>query len=97
MFLSVSFGKLLVMPWIKSPFEVPIPTQKEISPTGGDGACGSITVDSASRMKLPAGWLTGPVLKAGPLAVKTRPKMENSATARSEEIIVEDGNYYLMR
>lgn len=57
------------MDWIKSPLEVPMPTQRERSPLLFSLRVGRIRVDVASRMKeLEA---TGPVLKAGPIAAFT--------------------------
>lgn len=54
------------MDWIKSPFEVPIPTQSEASPEDPLGALGRVRVDVASLMK--ESEETGPVLNAGPMA-----------------------------
>jgi hypothetical protein len=57
------------MDWIRSPFEVPMPTQREASPEEPLGAFGSTRVDVDSRMK--DSEATGPVLKAGPMAAFT--------------------------
>jgi hypothetical protein len=69
------------MPWIKSPFDVPIPTQRTVFPTTGLGEFGTIKVDVASRMKLLVA--TGPVLNAGPLDAPVQPtRAKKAARAR---------------
>ena len=55
---------MLLIPWIKSPFEVPMPVQSTVLPTTGLGASGTTSVEMASRMKFPLS--TGPVENAGP-------------------------------
>lgn len=55
--------------WIKSPFEVPMPTHSDASPEEPLGALGSTRVEVDSRMK--ESDATGPVLKAGPMAAFT--------------------------
>lgn len=61
--------QLSAMDWIRSPLEVPIPTQREATPEEPVGPLGKMRVDVASRMnELEA---TGPVLKAGPMAPST--------------------------
>ena len=61
--------ELSAIDWIKSPFEVPIPTQSDASPELPDGAFGRTSVEVASRIHEPEP--TGPVLKAGPIAALT--------------------------
>jgi hypothetical protein len=69
------------MDWIKSPFEVPIPTQREASPDEPLGVLGRTKVDVDSRMK--ESEATGPVLKPGPMAAFT----EAIAVMASAEIV----------
>lgn len=57
------------MDWIRSPFEVPIPTQRDAEPVEPLGALGRVRVEVASRMKESVA--TGPVLNAGPMAAST--------------------------
>lgn len=57
------------MDWIKSPLEVPIPTQRDKSPVESGGVSGRIRVAIASLMN--ESEATGPVLKAGPIAAST--------------------------
>jgi hypothetical protein len=61
--------QLSAMDWIKSPFEVPMPTQSDASPEEPLGALGRTRVEVDSRMK--ESEATGPVLKAGPMAAFT--------------------------
>lgn len=68
------------MDWTKSPFEVPIPTQREASPEDPLGALGRTRVEVASRMKESSE--TGPVLKAGPMAAFTDPTARAAITGR---------------
>jgi hypothetical protein len=72
---------------MRSPFEVPIPTHSEVSPTDPVGAFGSTSVELASRIQEPAP--TGPVLKAGPNAAFT--EQVSAAVARNETSWREDG------
>lgn len=65
----------------KSPFEVPIPTQREASPEDPLGALGRTRVEVASRMKEPSE--TGPVLKAGPMAAFADPTARAATTGRA--------------
>ncbi len=58
--------QLSAIDWIRSPFDVPMPTHSDRSPDDPVGALGRISVDVASRMNEPDA--TGPVLKAGPMA-----------------------------
>jgi hypothetical protein len=64
-----SWFQLSAIDWIKSPLEVPIPTQREASPVDPVGAFGKTSVDVASRIQEPEP--TGPVLNAGPMAALT--------------------------
>jgi len=61
--------QLSAMDWIRSPLEVPIPTQRERTPEEPVGPLGKMRVDVDSRMNELAA--TGPVLKAGPMAPST--------------------------
>ena len=73
--------QLSAMDWIRSPLEVPIPTQSERSPLLPVGALGKMRVEVASRMnELEA---TGPVLKAGPMAPWTAGMAAAARAARS--------------
>ena len=67
------------MDWIKSPFEVPMPTQRDVSPVEPLGALGNTRVDTASRIQ--EFEETGPVLKDGPKAASTEVK---AMAARTE-------------
>jgi hypothetical protein len=69
------------MDWIRSPFEVPMPTQREASPEEPLGVLGRTRVEVDSRMK--ESEATGPVLKAGPKAAFT----EAIAVMASAEIV----------
>ena len=78
--------QLSAIDWIKSPFDVPMPTQRDVSPEEPLGALGRTRVDVDSRMKeLDA---TGPVLNAGPMAPFT--EVAASATM-AERICFEEG------
>lgn len=66
------------MDWIKSPFEVPIPTHREVMPFALLGAFGRVSVEVVSRIQEPLP--TGPVLKAGPMAASD---IEAMASART--------------
>lgn len=68
------------MDWTKSPFEVPIPTQREVIPEDPLGALGRTRVEVASRMKESSE--TGPVLKAGPMAAFADPMATAAITGR---------------
>lgn len=57
------------MDWIKSPSEVPMPTQRDMIPAEPEGVSGKMRVAVDSRMKEFVA--TGPVLKAGPKAAFT--------------------------
>jgi hypothetical protein len=46
-----SWFQLSAIDWIKSPLEVPIPTQREASPVDPVGAFGKTSVDVASRIQ----------------------------------------------
>ena len=86
--MSQSFALTLsAMDWIRSPFEVPIPTHSAVSPDDPVGAFGSTSVELASRIQEPAP--TGPVLKAGPNAAFTGDV--STAVVRTERIWREDG------
>jgi hypothetical protein len=61
--------QLSAMDWIKSPFEVPMPTHSDASPEEPLGVLGRTRVEVDSRMK--ESDATGPVLKAGPMAAFT--------------------------
>lgn len=81
-----SLFQLSAMDWIRSPFEVPMPTQREASPELPVGALGKTRVEVASRIQEPEP--TGPVLKAGPMAASTEVK---AAAATTERILREEG------
>jgi hypothetical protein len=76
--------KLSAIDWIRSPLDVPIPTQSEASPEEPEGALGKTSVEVASRIQEPEP--TGPVLKAGPMAASTE-----AAAAATERIWRRDG------
>ena len=61
-------SQLSAMDWIRSPFDVPIPTHSEVIPEVPLGASGKRSVEVASRIHDPLP--TGPVLKAGPIAAR---------------------------
>lgn len=61
-----AFASWSAMDWIKSPVEVPMPTQRERIPFELMGNPGKTSVEVASRIKVPLP--TGPVLSAGPMA-----------------------------
>lgn len=77
---------LSAIDWIRSPLEVPIPTQREASPWLLVGGAGRTRVEVDSRMKeLEA---TGPVLKAGPKAALVP---ATAITARALIIWLQEG------
>ena len=79
--------QLSAIDWIRSPLEVPMPTQREASPEDPEGAFGRTRVEVASRIHEPSA--TGPVLKAGPMAALTEDV--NTAAAMVERIWREEG------
>lgn len=68
------------MDWIRSPLDVPIPTQREASPRLLLGTSGRTSVAVDSRMKVESE--TGPVEKAGPMAALT----DAAAAAMAETV-----------
>lgn len=75
-------SQLSAIDWIRSPLDVPIPTQSEASPELPLGAFGRTRVAVASRIQDPLP--TGPVLKAGPIAASTEVNATAAAAARVE-------------
>lgn len=80
---------LSAIDWIKSPFEVPMPTHREASPALLLGVLGRTRVEVASRIQEPLP--TGPVEKAGPMAASTE---VNAAAANAVMIWREEGISY---
>lgn len=78
--------QLSAMDWIKSPFEVPMPTHNDASPEEPLGALGRTRVEVDSRMK--ESEATGPVLKAGPMAAFTE---AIAVMARAEMVCLVEG------
>ncbi len=74
--------QLSAIDWIRSPLEVPIPTQREVMPELPLGTLGKMRVDVASRIQEPPP--TGPVLKAGPMAASTEVNVMAAAAAKAE-------------
>lgn len=72
-------SQLSAIDWIKSPLEVPIPTQRDEIPEVPLGTSGRMRVEVASLIQDPSA--TGPVLKAGPIAALTDAK---APAARAE-------------
>lgn len=85
--LQLDDWELSAIDWIRSPLEVPMPTQSDVSAELEPplGALGRVRVEVDSRMN--EFEATGPVLKAGPMAAFT----EEMAVAARTESIMEEG------
>ena len=81
-------SQLSAMDCIRSPLDVPMPTQSEVMPEVPLGVSGRSSVDVASRIHEPPP--TGPVLKAGPIAARAD-VVNVAAAARAERAWRENG------